>query len=49
MEDNPGLPPEIRQRYERLYTGVFYRRFVLGEWAAAQGLVYDFFDPARDA
>ena len=49
MEDNPGLPPEIRQRYERLYTGVFYRRFVLGEWVAAQGLVYDFFDPARDA
>ena len=48
MEDNPGLPPEIRQRYERLYTGVFYRRFVLGEWAAAQGLVYDFFDPDKD-
>ena len=49
MEDNPGLPPEIRHRYERLYTGVFYRRFVLGEWAAAQGLVYDFFDPDKDA
>ena len=49
MEDNPGLPPEIRRRYERLYTGVFYRRFVLGEWAAAQGLVYDFFDPDKDA
>ena len=49
MEDNPGLPPEIRQRYERLYTGVFYRRFVLGEWAAAQGLVYDFFDLDKDA
>ena len=49
MEDNPGLPPEIRQRYERLYTRVFYRRFVLGEWAAAQGLVYDFFDPDKDA
>ena len=49
MEDNPGLPPEIRQRYERLYTGVFYRRFVLGEWTAAQGLVYDFFDPDKDA
>ena len=44
MEDNPGLPPEIRQRYERLYTGVFYWRFVLGEWTAAEGLVYDFFD-----
>ena len=49
MADNPGLSPEIRQRYERLYTGTFYRRFVLGEWAAAQGLVYDFFDPAGDA
>lgn len=49
MADNPGLPPEIRRRYEQMYTGVFYRRFVLGEWAAAQGLVYDFFDPARDA
>ena len=43
MEDNPSLKPEIRQRYERLYTGVFYRRFVLGQWVKAQGLVYDFF------
>ena len=43
MADNPGLAPEIRGRYERMYTGVFRRRFVLGEWVAAQGLVYDFF------
>lgn len=49
MEDNPGLSPRIRARYERAYSGVFYRRFVLGEWTAAQGLVYDFFDPERDA
>lgn len=45
MEDNPSLSPEIRQRYERLYTGVFYRRFVLGQWAQAEGRVYDFFEP----
>ena len=45
MEDNPSLSPEIRQRYERLYTGIFYRRFVLGEWAQAEGRVYDFFEP----
>lgn len=45
MEDNPSLTPEIRQRYERLYSGVFYRRFVKGEWAQAQGRVYDFFEP----
>ena len=32
MQDNPSLTPEIRQRYEGLYSGSFYRRFVLGEW-----------------
>ena len=46
MEDNPSLSPQIRQRYARLYSGVFYRRFVLGQWVAAEGRVYDFFDPA---
>ena len=45
MEDNPSLTPKIRQRYEKLYTGVFYRRFVLGEWVQAEGRVYDFFSP----
>ena len=45
MEDNPSLTPEIRQRYERLYTGVFYRRFIQGQWAQAEGRVYDFFEP----
>ena len=45
MEDNPSLTEQIRQRYEQLYTGVFYRRFVLGEWVQAEGRVYDFFSP----
>ena len=44
MADNPALTPAVRQRYERGFSGTFYRRFVLGEWAAAQGRVYDFFD-----
>lgn len=48
MEDNPGLSPRIRARYRKSYSGVFYRRFVLGEWTAAQGLIYDFFDQERD-
>ncbi|MCD8368440.1 MAG: PBSX family phage terminase large subunit [Clostridiales bacterium] len=47
MEDNPSLSPEIRERYERLYNGVFYDRYVRGLWVAAEGLVYDGFDPAR--
>lgn len=47
MEDNPSLDPEIRVRYQRLYTGVFYRRYVRGEWVAAEGRIYDMFDPDR--
>ena len=43
MEDNPSLTQQIRQRYQRLYTGVFYKRFVLGQWVQAEGRVYDFF------
>ena len=43
MADNPGLSEEMRARYERRYTGAFYRRFVLGEWTVAEGRVYDFF------
>jgi len=42
MDDNPGLDPKIRARYEAMYTGSFYRRYILGQWCAAQGLVYEF-------
>lgn len=44
MEDNPSLDEAIKKRYQRLYSGVFYRRFVLGQWAQAEGRVYDFFE-----
>ncbi|MGN1002547.1 MAG: PBSX family phage terminase large subunit [Oscillospiraceae bacterium] len=44
LEENPGLSPRVVERYKRMFSGSFFRRFVLGEWAAAQGLVYDFFD-----
>ena len=46
MDDNPALSDKIRQRYDRLYTGVFHRRFVKGEWCVAEGRIYDF-DPNR--
>ena len=45
MEDNPALDPMVRRRYESLYTGAFYRRYVLGQWCGGEGLVYEF-DPA---
>ncbi len=43
MNDNPSLTPAIIKRYESLYSGAFYDRFVLGKWVAAQGLVYPSF------
>lgn len=46
MSDNPGLDSRIRKRYETMYAGVFYKRYVLGQWCMAEGLVYDF-DPVR--
>ncbi len=49
MADNPGLTPEVRARYERMYAGVFYQRYVLGEWVQAEGLVYpDYKKALRD-
>ena len=47
MEDNLALAPEIRKRYEGMYSGVFYRRYILGEWCIAEGLVYGIFDKAK--
>lgn len=44
MADNPGLGEEVLERYRHSFQGTFYRRFVLGEWTVAEGLVYDFFD-----
>lgn len=40
MHDNPSLDPEIIARYERLYDGVFYDRYILGRWVRAEGLIY---------
>lgn len=44
LEDNPALSRNIIARYKRMYSGDFYRRFILGEWVLPTGRVYDFFD-----
>ena len=49
MEDNPSLSARMRERYRRMYAGVFYERFVLGLWTAAEGRVYDFYDVSQAA
>lgn len=40
MQDNPSLSPAVIRRYERLYSGAFYERFVSGRWVAVDGLIY---------
>ncbi len=47
MKDNPSLTPSIIRRYEKLYSGAFYERFVLGRWVAAQGCVYPMFSQEK--
>lgn len=42
MEDNPSLSKKTLERYKNQYSGVFYQRYILGEWVLAEGLVYDF-------
>lgn len=40
MDDNPTLGEATKQRYRNMFTGVFYQRYVLGEWVAAEGQIY---------
>nr|WP_192927645.1 PBSX family phage terminase large subunit [Enterococcus hirae] len=45
LEDNPSLSDEYKRGLRASNTGLFYRRNVLGEWVAAEGSIYDMFDP----
>lgn len=45
LDDNPGLPPGFVERLKKQHVGLYYRRFILGEWIAAEGSIYSMFDP----
>jgi len=44
LEDNPSLPEDYIRTLKASNTGVWYKRFVLGEWAKSEGLVFPSFD-----
>lgn len=46
LEDNTTLDPQYVAAVKAEYTGVFYHRFILGEWCVAEGLIYPMFDKA---
>ncbi len=47
LDDNESLDPEYVKNLKKEYTGLQYKRFILGEWAIAAGAVYDMFDDSK--
>ena len=46
LDDNTTLPADYVENIKREYTGIFYERFILGNWVLAEGLIYPMY---RDA
>lgn len=44
MDDNPSLDQKTKDRYMSMFTGVFYQRYILGLWVAAEGIIYPNFN-----
>lgn len=47
MRDNPSLSDRVRRRYERIYSGAFYERFILEKWACTSGQIYTMFSEEK--
>lgn len=47
MEDNLSLEKNVKRRYCSMYSGMFYKRYILGLWSAAEGIIYDMFDHSK--
>lgn len=48
MEDNPSLAQDVKDRYKRMYSGVFFQRYILGLWVMSEGIIFDNFDEKKD-
>lgn len=44
LEDNPSLDESYKNMLKTVYSGLWYKRYVLGEWCMAEGAIYDCFD-----
>jgi PBSX family phage terminase large subunit len=44
IDDNPHLDPDYVTSIKAEYVGLWYRRFILGEWVQAEGAIYDMWD-----
>ena len=47
LDDNPSLGRDYVAAIRAEFVGLWFRRFVLGEWIAAEGAVFDMWDDER--
>lgn len=47
MDDNLSLSERVKERYKRMYSGVFYDRYIRGLWVVAEGIIYSMFSKER--
>lgn len=43
MDDNLSLSRVVKERFKRMFSGVFFQRYILGLWVLAEGIIYDMF------
>lgn len=44
LVDNPSLDPDYVRSLKAEYTGLWYKRFILGNWVQSEGAVYEMWD-----
>lgn len=47
MDDNLSLSERVKERYRKMYSGIFFKRYILGLWVVAEGVIYSMFDSAK--
>jgi PBSX family phage terminase large subunit len=40
LDDNPNIDERTKESFRRMYRGVFFRWYILGEWCLADGAIY---------
>ena len=49
IDDNTTLPAEYVESLKKEYTGVYYDRFIRGDWVVANGAIYKIFSDSPSA
>lgn len=47
LDDNLTLSQKAKDKARRMFSGVFFKRYILGLWVVAEGAIFDMFDEDR--